>query len=254
MKNLILPVFIYLSLSGLSQEPVLEKDVREQLKRNASDWGPNTRHFWSDHIGFGVILPINRNDSMSIRDGMQSKHIHIGWRYKLKLNSTFSLGADIAYQRQQYRIAQSKDKSIFSGGKEFENQKLIFNGIGGGFFFRINFDKRGNRLGRYLDLAGEMNYIFAEKLSSKEKTDPAVSGGSEVVITNQTNLDYTKEIQAFGVVRFGWDRIAIFGKYRLSDIFNRSENFYQNQTIPELPLISVGLEWSHWNVPYSTQR
>jgi len=247
-------ILILWATSSIGQQPVLEKNVREQLKRNDDNWGPNTQHFLSGQLGYGIILPINTNDSMAIRDNQSSNHWHLGWRYKLKLNNTFALGMDVQYQRQQFRIKQNKTLSIFSEGVEYDKQRLIFNAAGLGTYLRLNFGKRGNRLGHYLDVAGEMNYVFASRLKSQKKVDATQNNGSEKVTLIQSDLNYTRSIQSFAVIRSGWDKIAIFAKYRFSDIFIRSNDFYQNQPIPELPIITVGIEFSNWYVPYNTQR
>lgn len=254
IRQILFLLFMMSSASSFCQYPILQKNVREQLKRNEDEWGPNTKQFVSSHVGFGIILPINTNDSMAIRENQSSTHWHLGWRYKLKLNNTFSLGLDLQYQRQQYRIKQDEKIGIFSDGVEYDKQKLIFNAAGAGAYLRINFGKRGNRLGRFVDLAGEMNYVFAERLRSQKRVDATTNNGSEKVTLIQSNLNYTRSIQSFAVLRSGWERIAIFAKYRISDMFTRSKDFYQNQSIPELPLITIGIEISNWNVPYSTQR
>lgn len=236
--------FMLFLFQASAQEVIFERDVKKQIERTYNDSaGPNGAVFSHQYYNYGIILPANENDSAAIRDNMQSNYWSYGVRTKFKLNETFALGFDVFYMHQRYRIQQSDSINIFSLGYRNDVQKLKFNTLGLGLYLRINFGKRGNVLGKYLDMGADMNYVFSERLFAKNEVDIAGNGASdEVVRTIYKKLDYTSNLQGFATVRFGVNYFAFIARYRFTDMFVRSDEFYPIGKIPELPRISVGVE------------
>ncbi len=241
----LLAICLITTLNFIAQKVVLERNVTRQMERTYQDSsGPNGNWFAHSIWGVGLILPINQNDSAAIKENSQSNIFYYGGRGKVKLNNTFSIGFDLFYMHQRYQIKQSDSINIFSLGLKNNSQKLNFNSVGLGGYVRINFGKRGNIIGRYLDIGADINYVFSERLFAKNKVDAATNGGADIVKTSYTHLDYTKQHQGFGMLRFGVNNICLFTRFRVTDLFVHSNNFYSVGKVPELPLVTVGLEFS----------
>jgi len=243
--KLAISVFTLLTMQLVTnaQKTLLRKDVLKQNERNEKpDFGPNGNWYLTNVMGFSMTLPINESDSLGIRNSASSNQLYYGVRYKGKINEYFSAGFDMFYMRQGFRIKQDSARNLLSLGHENNKQRLAFHNIGVSAFARINFDKRGNYLGKYIDFAGELQYVVGERLFTKNHADPALNNGASMIRTNASKLDYTRNIQQYGVVRFGWSHVVLSARYRISDLFNASQNIHAGIKLPELPRLSIGIE------------
>ncbi|MFN0032302.1 MAG: hypothetical protein ACKVOR_09100 [Flavobacteriales bacterium] len=227
-----------------AQKVMMKRNVTRQIEETYLDSsGPNGRVYVMNYYGYGIILPMNDRDSAAITDNAKSNIFTYGVKAKFKLNNTFALCTDIIYMHQRYKIAQHDSLNIFSPGFKNDVQKLNFNTFGLGAHLRINFGKRGNALGKYLDLGADMHYVFAERLFTKNKITASGTGADEIVQrTTLKKLDYTGNLQGFANVHFGINIFQLFARYRLTDMFVRSDSFYSIGRIPELPRLCVGVE------------
>lgn len=224
-----------------AQETLLKKDVRKQTLRNEKpDFGPNGTNYFTNVLGYSFILPLHESDSLRTRNS--SGQVIWAMRYKRKLNEYFSLGYDMLYMYQTFRIKQDSAMNLLSPGFENNKQRLSSHNIGIGVYARINFDRRGNYLGKYIDLAGELHYVVGERLFTKNNVDPSTNAGASRVKTNASRLDYTRNIQQYAVARLGWSHVVLSARYRVSDLFNASQNINAGMKLPELSRLSIGLE------------
>jgi len=257
LKNKITSVailfLVVVNLQTNAQNTVLKKNVAKQNERNERALeSPNGKFFTSTFYGVSFILPVMENDSMAIRNNLSSHQLYFGSRYKLKLNEYFALGADLLYMRHAFRIKQDSSTNLLSLGQLNNKQRLAFHNLGLGIHLRINFNKRGDYLGKYLDLGAESQYVIGERLFTRNNVDPNLNGGASTIRLNQSKLDYTESLQHFVVVRLGWSKILLSARYRISDIFIASGNINGGSQLPELPRFSIGLEMNVWK--NSSQR
>jgi hypothetical protein len=225
-----------------AQRTLLQRDVKKQVERNDNgNFGPNDRFYQSGVFGLSWTMPINTNDSLGVTNSLQSNQITCGNRYKLKLNEYFALGADIVYMRQGFRIKQDSI-NLLSPGHIHKKQRLAFHNLAVGGHLRINFQKRGDYLGSYVDLGAELHWVMAERLLTVDTVDPALNQGAKLLRVNKGQLDFTRDIQHYAVARFGLNKILLSARYRFSDIFSASENINGGNLLPELPRLSIGLE------------
>ena len=251
MKKIVKIFIAFVLFPGMAlhaQRVVMHKDVRTQLLRNSdNEYGPNTRHFFSTFVSYGVIMPVNESDSVAVRENGSSNVFSGGWRYKRRLAEHFGIGLDVLYMHQSFRIKQDADKNIFSPGFQNDLQKLSFNTIGLGSYARLNIGKRGNTIGKYIDLGGDAHYVFSDRLLTKNTVSPSTNNGAHQAKTSLQKLDYVAPAQLFILARIGYNGIALAGRYRFSDIFKTSGDFYGGQKLPELPRIMVSLELTFWD-------
>jgi hypothetical protein len=110
---------------------------------------------------------------------------------------------------------------------------MIFHQVRGLYFIRFNYDRRGNRIGRYFDLGvyGDLN-VSHQVFTRFKNPDQSVTR------SYTSRLKYYNRI-GYGVqFRAGFNRVAFYAQYRLSDFF------YPSKNLPELPRIMAGIELS----------
>jgi hypothetical protein len=248
MKKTLTIIFLFVCTIGTfkAQKTLINRDVGRQLLRmNDTIWGPNASHFICRTFGFGLASRIQQNDSMAIKTGFSSIWVNFGLKYKRKLNETFAIGLEGLAALEQFKIAQG-EKNLLSPGLNNDKQLLGFYSVGLGGYLRINFGKRGNRIGRYFDLGGDLHYLYLSRMFTKNDIDPALNKGASHEKLAQSQLDYVSKAQYFGYLKFGINKIALFARYRFSDIFIASKNINNGLILPQLPPLCIGIEIIAW--------
>lgn len=235
-RQLFLFWFLSLFIFAGAQDVILEKDVEKQFKGTK---GPNMRHYSHFYLGGGTILDFEEEAGASINPWKSAQFI-FGYRYKLKLLSFYALGIDLNFKMNQYMLDGDDENplDIDNPLSIVENEKkhrLMNNGLGFEIFQRINIGKRGNSLGNYLDIGvqGQWNISDVEEYIVINETNQYF-GKTKVV---NRRLTFTEPFSYGLSARFGLSKFAIHGYYRLSDYFK------PEFAIPELPRLSVGLQF-----------
>jgi hypothetical protein len=96
---------------------------------------------------------------------------------------------------------------------------------------RFNYGRRGNIIGKFIDLCAYGDWTFSASNNTKDKRQ----NGNHVK-TRITHLNYYNSTNYGVLARIGFNRYVFYGSYRLSNMFKSSANF------PELPRITVGLQ------------
>ena len=100
----------------------------------------------------GDILEIN---------SWKSSYFDFGFRYKLRLFEYNAVGFQISYDRYSFRL-KYEDNNLLPIVIH-DKDRLITNNLGLGVFDRINFGKRGDFLGNYLDIGAYGEFAFSRK-------------------------------------------------------------------------------------------
>lgn len=237
MRYIILSALLLWGIGGFAQTEIYgrnAKAAREQVEE-----GPNTKFHGGAVLGAGMLFSIDEADSAQTTTG--SWHLIYGIYGKHKLNRHLSAGWEIAYHRNVFSIKQDSSANVFSPGFEFDSDKFRWNHIGLGGFLRFNVGKRGNVLGKHLDLGGRIKYGVAvnRKLITKDGASPANLGsGQQEQIFKK--LDFINNWQYEGFVRVGIQTFGIFVNYRASDLWRSSENVNAGNAFPELSRWTIG--------------
>jgi len=232
LKHLLLIFIIsFISISSFSQETGMNK---------ADDnFGPNKTHFAHSFVNFGFMSPPKEGEGADIIYG-KSHSFTYGIKYKYKIANAFSIGLGVYYNYQTWHLKQDSSK-VIPNNILYDKEKITSNNVGGEFFLRFNVGKRNNTIGNYIDLApyGVWTYNTSRKITvnSNNPIDPL---GEEYNTTTNVNLNYLENFNYGMQLRIGLDRIAITGKYRLSNIF--ASYFKTAISHTELPRLIIGLE------------
>jgi hypothetical protein len=241
MKRYYLILFLiifYLKIS-FSQSVLLEENVKS-YDLDKPKYGPNLRHFTHFYIGYGFIADKPRGNGIQIKHDF-SHTITIGYRYKLKIFNFLAIGSDFNYYYMVYYLKQNSSKTV-PNSVIHDKEKLKFNNLGAEAYLRINFGRRGNYIGKYIDFAAFYNWGFSIKHFYEDKVDDKTNPYmARVIRVTNRDLNYVEPFN-YGVrARIGINRIVIAGTYRLSNLFTQS--FRENVADVELPRFSIGLQY-----------
>ncbi|MBU0764418.1 MAG: PorT family protein [Bacteroidetes bacterium] len=234
MKNILFPVLLVLLITGVySQTVLLEKDVRADSVQ--SKWGPNRSNYINIYFGFGFFADPPVSDSAEIIYGKSNSYA-LSVRYKKKICEFWAVGLGLYYNAINYSLKQSIYKVIpnkFIHDKEQMNVQYI----GMELYERLNFKRRGDIIGVYVDAglyAGLRIYSWNKSVDKFKNRE--LSGAKKMEITYK-KLTYLEKFEYGITARMGINRVALYGTYRLSNLFTDDYTQY-----PELPRLTIGVE------------
>ncbi|MFN8258596.1 MAG: hypothetical protein U0W24_23100 [Bacteroidales bacterium] len=238
IKKLSILFLFLLAFRAFGQTVILHEKISDYDFKMPKE-GPNFRHFTHLYLGYSFFIPSGLDTEIDVKNGT-SGVFNLGWRYKLKVTNWFALGAGINYFNETYNLKQSENK-IIPDSVQHKTEKLKFNNFGPDFYFRFNLGKRGNIIGRFVDLGAYCSWTVKAKHSFEDKVDPATSKSNasmEKVV--YSNINYVEKFQYGLKARIGANRFVITGTYRLSDLF--TEEYLDEKGQFTLPNLTVGLE------------
>jgi len=208
-------------------------------KTSSSNFGPANKHFAYSHINLGFFLPPVLGEDVCVFYG-KSHTFEYGISYKYKISNNFSVGLGLNYNYQTWYIKQNSSKKI-PDDILYDKEKIKTNNLSADVFFRLNFGLRKNTMGNYFGIAPYGEWAFNTSRKTVKNTINSNSVVSEEYITTtNVNLNYLENLNYGIQIKIGFERIAIYGKYRLSNLF--TSNFKENVSSTELPKLIIGIE------------
>lgn len=215
------------TLNLVSQEVVLFESVKADTIIEKQ--GQNRKHYTHSYMGFGVILG-NSEGAGSDINYWSSSNFEFGFRYKYKICNYYALGLLLNYNMDLFNIKQESGKT-FPDTLFHKKERLTINNVGIGVYNRFNFGKRGNIIGKYIDLGAFGDLRFFAEHFTKDK-----SPNKEIVRVSTSRLNYIEPISYGIFANFGINRYSIYAKYRLSDLFDKTFGY------TELPRFTAGVQ------------
>jgi len=227
MKKLLIFFLIVLgiNLTVKSQEVLLDQYVSsDSIKGN---WGQNKSHWMHFYGAFGFITPINQSAWSPIYFG-KAANWELGLRYKKRITNWLAIGGNLSYDFYNYRMEQSKEKT-FPDMLFYDKQKVQIHNFSLQPLIRINYGRRGNIIGRYMDFG----FFYNAVISSREKLIGTPNGVDKIVTKNPSYIP--NDYYVF-FTNIGFGRWVIYAKYQYSGII-RGDTRYM-----DLPPITIGLQ------------
>ncbi len=229
---------LLLSVQFQAQDLLLKQETKNVLS-DENEFGPNKKKYAHSTLGVDFAVPFRQPDEVLIHGGSSFSATY-GMRIKRKLNEAFSIGYDIRFNHTQYR-SKRDTSAIYTQVYDVVAPDSLFTDKLGYLsfqlapYFRVNFGKRGNHLGRYIDIGfrGELLASTRHVLKVEHPTDESIK--STVVKTK--GLGFVRRFQYAPELRYGNAYYNIFFSYRLSDLFNEKLG---NERY-EMPKLSFGL-------------
>ena len=219
---------LILSMGVFAQEEILEMNPAVDTIEPVQ--GPNRKHFVHPFMSFGLCIDAGETGAQVKQPRVDQ--FSLGIRYKRRVAEHFAWGWDLAYNVNDFSLKQNLIKTT-PDTFLYDRQRMIFYNAQVGLYVRINYGKRGNTLGKYIDFAGYGDAVFAHTLFTKYHLLD-----NSVVRSRRSGLGYFQRLNYGAQVRIGFKKIIIYGQYRLSDMFYKPENF------AELPRIIAGIQFS----------
>lgn len=186
--------------TGFSQNLIFKETHVDQSYEKTTTGANRNLYSWATLTLFGTDLAVGDIDSKQDF----SNYYSFTWNHKFKMNRLFSYGLGYGVHRQVYRL---REKGLAVLHREaFDKGKLVYWGVNANCFWRINFDpKRGNILGKYLDLAvfGQFNFYQKAKFIDGDWSERRVG------------KDFTERFVSGVEARIGHEVVALFVRYKL---------------------------------------
>ncbi len=239
MRKYLFIFLMSLSFSAAHSQTVLMHEDVSKLDIQKPKYGQNMANFDHWYVDFGFAAQQSEGKGADIRYGF-SHSFSVGNRYKRKIAKFLALGVDVSYLYMVYDIKQNTEKLI-PDNIEHKTEKFRLNTLYGDVFFRFNFGRRGNIVGKFLDLGVYGDWGFSNKHLTIDKVDfgNLPNGYKEVKMVHR-NLSYFNDLNYGLVSRIGFNRYVVFATYRVSDFF--SKEFKNTIADVELPRLTVGFQ------------
>ncbi|TGD80494.1 hypothetical protein [Hymenobacter wooponensis] len=214
-----------------AQRVLLRSNTSQDTVR--ATYGPNRAFFRHLYVSYVPIVGSAASAGAELR-AFKSAEYSLGVRHKYRLSNKAATGFDLRYTRLNYALAQTDDKILPSASKHY-SEALILHQLVVEPYVRLNFGRRGNVVGHYLDLTGWAGWVAGTVHAYEDR--PGAQGASRTVV-HERGLTYLRRWPAGVGARVGSNRYAAVVRYRLTDTFTDAAS----AIYPELPRWSAGLE------------
>ena len=211
-----------------AQQVLVQANVADDTVKTT--FGPNRRYFGHFLVGYGLVAG-PAGAGAGIRYGLPSSELRLGGRLKRRLSPTLALSVDLGYAFQRYELAQNGQKTVPSAAlhhAESLARHLLYSELS----LRLNAGRRGNTVGRYLDLLAGGGWVAATAHGTEDAPGPGIGS----VETTERGLPYLRRWMADVGARLGWDRYALTARYGVTPAFQPTYAW------PEPPRWRVGVE------------
>ena len=225
-KGLLGVLLICTGLGVNGQRVVISEDLRS--RDEVPEFGMNRKHYLHFYTGFHFPAGKPGHPGAQILH-RRSLAFDYGLRYKRRFNNTFSAGYDLALKRSSFFIRQ-QDGKLVPDPAIHEKEKLVFLTGELGLYHRINYGRRGDHIGRFIDLGAYGAWHFNVRHVSFDEFD------NERVRVRRSGMDYPEPLGYGLLLRIGFNNVVAKGTYRMSDLFRPDAG------LPEFPRFTIGLE------------
>jgi hypothetical protein len=213
-----------------AQQVLVEANVADDTIKTT--FGPNRRYFGHVYGSYGLLAGASGGSGARLRYGLGSVEAQLGGRLKRRLSQTLALNLDVRYAYQQFSLAQNAQKTVPTPMLH-KSESLSLHHLQSELSLRLNAGRRGNVVGRYLDLLAYGGWVAGTSHTTEDEPSPGITS----VETTESGLPYLRRWTGGVGARLGSDRYALVTRYRLSSVFRSAYPAF-----PELPRWVVGVE------------
>lgn len=234
----ILLVFCLVFSAQLSAQRMIVQESPDTSGEIPS-FGPNRAIFYYPLIKIGAFVPIY-DQGIYLNPWCSSMSYEL--RTKAKICKWNALVLDIGYRCDRFSIKENVDHTIPFFGGNSKRSRLSSHNVTFALCDRINFGRRANIQGIYLDFGFFGDYVFrSSHLTVYEYYDSNSIAGDHVKSkVRATKLPYINKLNYGLTARFGWEWGSFYGMYRMTDLIMDPDIF---TPWPDVPKLVVGLEW-----------
>ncbi len=232
MKTIFFVIFLFVAFNVTAQNVLLTEYPNNDTVIPKK--GPNLKNFYFIYIGYEAFADKFSNNSANLKNGASGKTM-FGFKFKRKITNFWAIGYDLNMSSSTVNIKQNAKKT-FPNNVIHKKERLMVGGLGVQFYTRFNFDRRGNKIGKYIDIGGFANWIYNSQHYTKDFTTPADSSSAHTIKITENKLNYFENYEYGVKTSLGSNHISISATYRISNLIKSK---YVNY--PELPRLSIGI-------------
>lgn len=227
-------------LLGLTGELYAQRILVEEYvdtSREIPRFGRNRLFYAHPLVKIGLFAPIYEAGG---KTNLLTTTVSYETRMKLKLLSWNALVFDVGYRCDRFLINQDDTSKLPTYNGRHKRERLSTQNVTFAVCDRINFGRRGNILGIYVDFGVYGDWaVRAAHLYVDEYYDSNSAVATHVKSRVKfTHLQYINRFNYGLTVRCGWEWASVFAMYRMSDLIRDTPD----TDYPDLPKLSVGIE------------
>ena len=217
------------NFAARAQQVLVQANVADDTVKTT--FGPNRRYFGHVYLGYGLVAGRAGNGA-EVQHGSASAELRGGGRFKIRFSQALAVNLDLGYGYLRYELEQNAQKLVPSPALH-RREGLGLHQIYSEISLRLNAGRRGNSVGRYVDLLAGGSWVAATRHFTEDEPAPGIGS----VETTEYGLPYLQRWTANVGARLGVDRYAVAARYRLSPAFGSKYAAW-----PELPRWVIGVE------------
>ena len=217
-----------LAFPARAQQVLVQANVADDTIKTV--YGPNRHYFGHLYVGYALVAGASQPGA-ALRYGPASSELRLGSRLKRRFSQGLSLSADVGYAYLRFDLAQNAQKVVPAAALH-RSEQLALHQLYSEASLRVNAGRRGNSVGRYLDVLAGGAWVAGTAHSTDDDPGPGIGS----VATTERGLPYLRLWAAVVGARVGADRYALVARYQLTP------SFRLNYAWPELPRWRVGVE------------
>ncbi len=228
-------ILIILSTVSFGQKTLLSENINEAYQKEK--FGPNRLHHFSILVNYNKPFYINTDNDLKTKQ-WGSHSVSTGIAYKLRICNHYAIGLRALLDFGVTKFETHSEFPFYT--EELDGIEMKRMNTTDGileFYNRINFGKRGNQIGKYLDLGVYVSSNLRNKYTSISKHE---EHGVTVENTRKSKIQGLENYGYGLTARIGSKLLAINMKYRLSPVFSHLSN---EKEINSPANFSIGLEF-----------
>ena len=229
LSGLLCALLLGANFAARGQQVLVQANVADDTVKTT--FGPNRRYFGHVYLGYGLVAG-QAGTGAEVQHGGASAELRGGGRFKTRFSQALAVNLDLGYSYLRYELEQNAQKLVPSPALH-RREGLGLHQIYSEISLRLNAGRRGNSVGRYVDLLAGGSWVAATRHVTEDEPAPGISR----VETTEYGLPYLRRWTGNAGIRLGIDRYALAARYRLSPAFGPAYAAW-----PELPRWVVGLE------------
>ena len=181
----------------------------------------------------GFACPVGNQNTLPVYYG-NSFNLEFGLRYLYRPSKAYAIGTFLQYTFYSYKL-DNKGQDLFGLNIATAQGRQYYrtDNLGTGLINRFYLFPHGRRWQVYLDLGAYGDYSYSKRLKIKYFPD-----GKKHKYKYRDGSKFNP-FEAGVFAAAGWDWISVYGRYRLTDCFNR-----KTLAVDEAPRLSLGVQFS----------
>ncbi len=192
--------------SLISQQVVMDETVSDQVF--SKRFGPNGTHYVWQYFSWSV--PVTGRSEQQVKTFLSGEY-NYGIKYKYRLGTHFSTIGEWNLGASSYAFKKLNTLQPYHLLNEWEDENISMVNTTLAWHGRLNFGKRGNHMGKYLDFG-----VFGGWNFSRSHIYNGIDNGLDVTAL-RNKPDYIRKM-GWGIsCGIGFNHMRLISRYRVSD-------------------------------------